>query len=182
VKLAAALAVVPLALAADMGAAQPRSPFPLAVGNRWVLRDDAGTGTTITVQKGLVLRGFPGTADVRVRQVGETTEAWDPTSRRWEPFLRLGAPVGTRYLVDLGDTILWRGVEVTVASRKAVVHDARGKMLRGCISLTFRYRKGVADAGFEELAFAPGIGPVRVVEITIAGSRERLLASYRLQP
>lgn len=161
------------------------SPFPLADGNRWVLRDtETGTARTILLVRkpsGLVLRGLPGAADLRVRSAGKTTEAWDPASRRWEPLLRLGAPAGTRYVVDVGNSGLWRSLQVTVASRQAVVHDARGKTLRGCVRLTFRAKKPIADASLEELTFAPGIGPVAVTEITIAGPRRSTLASYRLR-
>lgn len=161
------------------------SPFPLADGNRWVLRDtETGTARTILLVRkpsGLVLRGLPGAADLRVRGAGKTKEAWDPASRRWEPLLRLGAPAGTRYVVDVGNSGLWRSLQVTVASRQAVVHDARGKTLRGCVRLTFRAKKPIADAGLEELTFAPGIGPVAVTEITIAGPRRSTLASYRLR-
>jgi hypothetical protein len=162
-----------------------RSPFPLADGNRWVLRNTAsGAVRTMSLSRkpsGLVLRGLPGAADLRVRRVGKATEAWDRTSGRWEPLLRLGAPVGTRYVVDIGDSTLWRSVQVKVASRQAVVHDARGKTLRGCVRLAFHARKPVADAGLEELTFAPGIGPVAVTEITIAGPRRSTLASFRLR-
>ena len=35
-------------------------------------------------------------------------------------------------------------------------------------------------ASHQELAFAPGIGLVRVSELTIAGVRERVLSSYQL--
>ena len=179
---AVALGTAPFAPPSPM--ASP-SPFPFADGNRWVLRNtDTGTARTISLsrkQSGLVLRGLPGAADLRVRRVSKTIEAWDPASRRWEPLLRLGAPAGTRYVVDIGDSSLWRSLQVTVASRQAVVHDARGKTLRGCVRLTFRARKPIADAGLEELTFAPGIGPVAVTEITIAGSRRSTLASYRLR-
>jgi len=168
------------------GATGPPSAFPLADGNRWILSDVEGGGrATVSVRRqpaGLVLDGLPGTADLRVRAAGRTIEAWDPANRRWEPLLRLGAPAGTKYVVNLGSEPLWRSLRVTVASRDAVVHDARGKTLRNCVELTFRSLKPVADAGLEELTFAPGIGLVRTVELTIAGPRERVLASLRLRP
>ena len=168
------------------GAAGPPSAFPLADGNRWILSDVEGGGrATVSVRRqptGLVLQGLPGTDSLRVRAAGRTIEAWDPVNRRWEQLLRLGAPAGTKYVVDLGGEPLWRSLRVTVASRKAVVHDARGKTLRNCVKLTFRAPKQVADAGLEELTFAPGVGLVRSVEMTIAGPRERVLASLRLRP
>ena len=102
-------------------------------------------------------------------------------SRRWEPFLRLGAPAGTRFKVDLAGTPLWRSLTVTVASRSVVVHDARGKALRDCVRLTFATRKPIADAGLEELVFAPGVGFARIAEQTIAGTRVRVLSSHRLR-
>jgi len=167
--------------------ADPKAPpplLPLADGNRWVLRDVAGPSTaTISVVRGptgLVLRGVPGARALRVRSVGRAVQAWDPASARWEPFLRLGAPVGTRYTVDLSGAPLWRSLTVTVASRTAVVHDARGRTLRSCVRLTFASRKAIADAAIEELVFAPGIGFARIAEQTIAGTRVRELASLRL--
>ncbi len=182
-----ALTAVALTLVAVQcaGAAAPPSAFPLADGNRWILADVEQNGrATVSVRRqasGLVLQGLPGAADLRVRAAGRTIEAWDPANRRWEQLLRLGAPVGTTYVVNLAEEPLWRSLRVTVASRDAVVHDARGKTLRNCVKLTFRSLKPVADAGLEELTFAPGIGLVRSVEMTIAGPRERVLASHRLR-
>jgi hypothetical protein len=72
-------------------------------------------------------------------------------------------------------------VTVTVASRSAVVHDARGKTLRNCVRLTFAARKRMPDAGLEELVFAPGIGFARTSEQTIAGTRVRVLSTLRLR-
>lgn len=182
------LKTVLTALVVGIGATQATAAapsfFPLADGNRWTLRGDGAGETNVSVgpsqAPGFVLRGFPGTGQLRVRAVGSAVEAWDAGSNRWEPFLRLGARGGTKYGVNLSGAPLWRSVVVTVASRQAVVHDARGKTLRGCVKLTLSHPKGVADAGIEELAFAPGIGLVRVSEITIAGVRERVLASFKL--
>jgi hypothetical protein len=161
------------------------SLFPLADGNRWTLRDlKSGTASTITARRSgavFILRAFPGAGTVRVRGQGEGVEAWDAVDRRWEPFLRLGAPAGTRYLVDLRGTTFWEDVDVTVASRRAVVRDARGRALRGCVRLTFSYRVGIADAGLEVLAFAPGVGPVFASEQSIEGPRESTLASFTLR-
>lgn len=166
-------------------AAAEWNAFPLSDGNRWTLRAEDGRGATnVSVRRGsggLVLDGFPGTGDVRVRAAGPAIEAWDAGSNRWEPFLRLGANVGTKYSVNLTGEPLWRSVVVTVASRQTVVHDARGKTLRGCVKLTVSHPKGVADAGIEELVFAPGVGLVKVVELTIAGPRERVLSALRIE-
>ena len=176
---------VALAAVAGASAARQASLFPLADGNRWTLRDlDSGAATTISLRRGasgLVLRGFPGADALRVRRAGRAVQAWDPEDRRWEPFLRFGAPAGTRYLVDLGGTSLWRSVEVVVASKRAVVRDFRGRVLRRCTRLAFLYRIPIADAGLLELSFAPGIGPVRFSEETIAGPRESALAAFRVR-
>lgn len=175
------------AAAGDEAAPQP-SPtlLPLANGNRWVLRDDErGSTATISVARtpsGLVLRGLPGLGDLRVRAAGRAVQAWDPASSRWEPFLRLGAPVGTRYKIALAGAPLWSSVTVTVESRAAVVRDGRGRTLRNCVRLTFATRKPVADAAIEELVFAPGVGFVRTAEQTIAGTRVRVLTAVRLRP
>jgi len=185
--------VLVLALAAGCGAAAgdsadsavPPTLLPLADGNRWVLRDvetrSAATISTVRTPSGLVLRGLPGAGELRVRTAGRTVEAWDPASARWEPFLRLGAPVGTSYKVDLAGSPLWRALTVTVASRSTVVHDARGKTLRNCVRLTFAGGKRIADSGLEELVFAPGVGFARIAEQTIAGTRVRVLAGLQLR-
>jgi hypothetical protein len=69
---------------------------------------------------------------------------------------------------------------VTVATRTAWVRDARGRLHRGVVGLVVRARKPIPDAGVVELAFARGVGPVRIVEQTIAGARVLLLRSYRI--
>jgi hypothetical protein len=172
-------------LPARIGATEAPSALPLAAGNRWVLRDAELGGTqAIAVTRsaaGLVLHGLPGAGDLRVRTAGRAVVAWDPADRRWEPFLRLGAAAGTTYAVDLAGTAIWRSLLVTVDSRRTVVTDARGKTFRNCVRLTFAARKPIADAGLEELVFAPGVGFVRTSEQTIAGPRVHLLAALRLR-
>lgn len=180
-----ALAAIAAALAAagsDIRAAGP-THFPLAGASTWYLTDEqTAAGSTISVHAGtgggIVLRGFPGAGDLRVRRAGAAVQAWDAGEKRWEPFLRLGAAVGTRYTVALSREPLWRSVVVGVVSREAAVEDARGRERRNCVVLRLSPPKGVADAGVEELVFAPGIGPVRVVDATIAGPRTRLLDLY----
>src|SRR5215210_8686664 len=128
------VAVVALGLGLCGTAATAREPqfFPLANGNRWTLRDlKTRAVTTVSVRKQgdtFVLRGFPGTGSLRVRRVQQNIQAWDRTQRRWESFLRLGAPAGTRYAVDLRGVFLWQGLEVRVASRRASVRDYHGKL------------------------------------------------------
>jgi hypothetical protein len=159
--------------------------LPLAAGNRWVLRDARLDSTkTISITRGssgLTLHGLPGADDIRVRAAGRAVVAWDPVDKRWEPFLRLGATAGTSYALDLAGLPLWRSLVVTVESRRAIVHDARGKTLRNCVRLVFAARKPIADAGLEELVFAPAVGIVRTSEQTIAGPRVHLLAALRLR-
>jgi hypothetical protein len=174
-------AVALAALATPAAPAQVvKRPFPLTPGKQWFLTDGTGTVTrTVSIVRrngGLWLRGFPGLADTPVR--GRVAAVDARYRARWVPFLRLGAPAGTRYLVDLGPTTLWHHVGVTVASRKAVVTDADGRVHRRCIRLTITAPKGgVADAGVEELSFAPGVGLVALTEQTIAGPRRLLLSA-----
>ncbi len=96
------LAVLALSLVATQAApaAPSGSLFPLAAGNRWTLRDvERGSSATVSVAtnraSGLLLRGFPGTADLRVRTEGSTIAAWDSGNDRWEPFLKVGAAAVT---------------------------------------------------------------------------------------
>ena len=178
-----ALVAFGLVSAGAAGAASTVSHFPLVAGNTWYLVDAKNaSASTVSVRTrgagGLFLRGFPGTGDLRIRKAGDAVEAWDVADSRWEPFLRLGAATGTRYKVNLARTGLWRNLLVMVASRELEVEDARGRRLRGCVRLIFRNPKGLADAGLEELVFAPGVGLVRVKETTIAGLRTRLLDSF----
>jgi hypothetical protein len=178
------LLVLTFGMTASSGSAQGTSPFPLADGSRWTLRDvDSRAARTIAARRegnGLVLSGLPGAPDLRVRWSGKTLQAWDTVNSRWEALFRFGAPAGESYTVNLGGTLLWRGVGVTVASKRAMVEDLSGRERR-CTRFVFRYKKPTADAGLEWMAFAPGIGPVRIVDTTIAGTRELALAGHRLK-
>jgi hypothetical protein len=165
-------------------AGPPRSMFPLADDNRWTFRSmSVGGARTMSLEQqrgGLVLNGFPGAGPLRVRARGRAVEAWDTADRRWEALLRFGGATGSAYRVSLEDLALWRGVVVTVASKRATVRGSDGRAYRACTRFTLRPPAKVADAGVLELAFAPGIGPVRFVEQTIAGPRAWALASSRL--
>jgi len=164
---------------------QPRpSPFPLEAGNRWTLRHaETDVARTLSVRQqdaGLVLHGLPGAAPLRVRSAGETVQVWDTSNRRWEGLFRFGERAGDSYLVRLGDTLLWRNVVVTVASKRAQVTDDGGRTRRGT-RFTFAAKAAVADAGVESMTFVPLLGPVEIIELTIAGPRELALVSHRLK-
>lgn len=164
---------------------QPRpSPFPLADGNRWTFRSVELNGVhTIAVERapqGLVLRGLPGAPSLRVRWLGQTVQAWDTGNRRWEAILRFGEPAGSSYRVNLAETVLWRNVVVTVGSKQARVEDYAGRERRAT-RFVFASKSKIADAGLEWMAFAPGVGPVRIAEQTIAGTRELALTGHRLK-
>ena len=144
-------------------------------GATWKLTDQSGAtldpvDERSALGRAYILQGFPGFASLRVRAAGRPPGV-GREGARWAPFLRLGAPTGTRYRVDLRDAPLWRAVDVTVASSPACAADARGRVVRGCVELALRSRKPTADAGVERLVFAPGIGLAEVVVQTIAGSR-----------
>ena len=129
----------------------------------------AGTGA-------FALDGFPGAPELRVRWFGETLRAWDASDRRWEPLLRLGVRAGTTWAVDLPQP-LWRGVQVTVASRRAtLVNPVLRRSYSGVVKLTVRPDPDLADAGLTELSFAPRVGLVRWVEESIAGPVEHVLS------
>ena len=173
----ASLSAVLLAACVSAASVDPQA-FPLQAGARWSLADEAGNELVIRVTRGrggYLLRGLPGLPPTRVRARGHDIQAWDPRAARWEPFLRLGAPVGTRYTVRLGSVPLWRSVEVTLASRTETCQDGERRMRRGCVALELGPPKDVADAGVERLVFAPGVGPVEVVVQTIAGPRRYAL-------
>jgi hypothetical protein len=160
------------------------SPFPLADGNRWTLRNvETNAAKTVSVRKepeGFVVSGLPGAPALRVRWVGETLQAWDTADERWEAIFRFGGPAGKGYPVSLRNTLLWRNVVVTLTSKRATVEDFGGRT-RNCVRFTFGYKRGLADAGLESMSFAPGIGPVRIADQTIAGTRELALAGYRVK-
>lgn len=165
--------------------AVPRpNPFPLADGNRWTFRHtETDASRTMSVRKGnqgLVLTGLPGAPALPVRWTGSTVQAWDTSSDRWEALFRFGLPAGKSYLVRLGDTLLWRNVAVTVASKRARVEDDHGRTRRGT-RFTFAAKTPIADAGVESMTFAPRLGPVEITELTIAGPRELVLVSHRLR-
>lgn len=154
--------------------------FPLGARSSWTLTDPQGNELTIRATRSgtsFVLRGFPGVASLRVRQDGGNLEAWDSRASRWRPFLRLAAPEGTRYRVDLPGAPLWRAVDVRVAARGETCRVA-SRQVRGCVAFALRSRKPIADAGVERLVFAPGLGPVEIVVQTIAGPRTYALGGF----
>jgi hypothetical protein len=179
-----AAGIVALAVSATAATAPSPRLFPLADGNRWTLRDpERGATSIISVRRQgpvYLLRGFPGAGDLRVRADGQALQAWDAEQGRWEAFLPLDAREGSTQRVDLGGTALWRNVLVTVASRNATVENDDGGERRGCTVLTIRSKGKLVDAGLEEIAFAPRVGPVRIVEQTIAGLRVKALAASSL--
>jgi hypothetical protein len=172
------------AVSSSAAPAKPSSPFPIAAGDRWTLRDvDLGARRTISILRGfrlLELYGFPGLEDATgIRRKGTQVQVWSTTGQRWLTLLRFG-PAGSRFRVDIPDSTLWRSVDVTVASTQAVVRDARGRVHGGCTRFTFRYH-GLADTGLTDLTFAPGLGIVRVTEQSIVGPRTSLLESARIR-
>jgi hypothetical protein len=177
VVVAAALVVVPLAAALPAGS---RHFFPLERGNQWTFENvQYGSEETIAVTRAndgvFRLENFPGAPSFRIRWLGQTLQAWDTRNRRWEALLRFGAPVGTSYNVDLAEP-LWSRVRVTVASRRATVKNpAPGRTHAGTIRFTVRPDPDLADAGLTGIWFAPGVGPVRWVEESIAGPVEHVL-------
>jgi len=183
-RLAALVALALVAVAAGGTAAGPRSLFPIANGNRWTLRDvDSGLPETISILNGvsgLELYGFPGLTDgTRLRRKATDVQVWEASRARWVTLLRFGA-AGTRYGVDLAGTTLWRSVQVRVVSTQATVRDFRGRVHHGCTRLAFHYR-GLADSGLIDLAFAPGLGFVRVSEQSLGGPHKSLLDSARIR-
>jgi hypothetical protein len=80
------LLTLSLVMVGGVSAEPSPSPFPLAAGNRWTLRDiETNVARTIFVRKeadGLVLTGLPGAPPLRVRWVGETLQAWDVVDER----------------------------------------------------------------------------------------------------
>jgi hypothetical protein len=180
----AAVAAVTLGVVGSASGEPQPSPFPLAEGNQWTLRDvETNAARTISVgkgEKGLVLSGLPGAPALRVRWSSDAVQAWDTADERWEAILRFGLPARSSYVVRLGNTLLWRNVVVTVASKRARIEDYEGRS-RVCTQFTFASKGKIADAGLESLAFARGLGPVRIVEQWIGGVRELALAGHRLK-
>jgi hypothetical protein len=107
-------------------------------------------------------------------------QAWDGADRRWEPLLRLGAPAGTTYEVELPQP-LWNGVRVTVATKRGVVRDpVLRRTFLGVRKLRIQPDPDLADAGLTELDFAPRVGLVRWVEESIAGPVVHVLSGGRV--
>jgi hypothetical protein len=179
-RLVVAVALVLVTSAAALSGGS-RHFFPLERGNEWTFENlqygGAETTTVVRADAGIFrLDGFPGAPSLRVRWLGQTLQAWDTEQRRWEALFRFGAPAGTTYSVDLAQP-LWRRVRVTLSSRRATV---RNPVLRrthsGTIRFTVRPDPDLADAGLTGIWFAPGVGPVRWVEQSIAGQVEHVLA------
>ena len=178
-RLVVAVALVAAASAAALPGGS-RHYFPLAPGKEWTFENrQYGGEETITVARAGAgvyrLDGFPGAQSLRVRWLGQTLQAWDTKDRRWEGLLRLGAPAGTTYSVDLPQP-LWSNVRVTVASRRAAVNNpVLRRTFSGAIRFALRPDPDLADAGLTGIWFAPGIGPVRWIEQSIAGPVEHVL-------
>jgi hypothetical protein len=179
---AVALLVVPSAAALP---GSSRQFFPLQVRNEWTFENlQYGGAETLTVMRAdrgtFRLVGFPGAPSLRVRWSGQTLQAWDARDRRWEALLRLGAPAGTTYTVDLPQP-LWSRVQVTVASRRATVYNpVQRRSYSGALRLALRPNPELSDAGLTDLWFAPRVGPVRWVEQSIAGPVAYVLSRARL--
>jgi hypothetical protein len=180
--IAVALLLVPSAAALPEDS---RHFFPLQPRNEWTFENVRyGGAETLSVGRAspgvFRLIGFPGAGTMRVRWSGQTLQAWDGEDRRWEALLRLGAPVGTKYAVDLPQP-LWSRVQVTVASRRAAFYNPRLRRRHsGTVRLSLLPNPDLADAGITDLWFAPRLGPVRWVEQSIAGPVEHLLARARI--
>jgi hypothetical protein len=185
-RLAVAVALV-LVLVPPAAAGPPSSRhfFPLRAGNEWTFANlSYGDDETLSVGRAgpgvFRLRGFPGAPTLRVRWSGQTLQAWDAEDRRWEGLLRLGAPAGTTYAVDLPQP-LWSRVRVTVASRRAAVHNpVLRRRYTGAIRLALRPSPELSDAGLTGLWFAPRVGLVRWLEQSIAGPVEHVLSRARI--
>ena len=176
--IALSLAVLALAGPACGSSGATSSYFPLAHGNRWTF--DTTTIAAARVRPGVFrLDGFPGADGLRVRWSNGVLQAWDSGQRRWEAFLRLGAPKGTTYRVDLPEP-LWEDVRVTVASRSATVKvDPLERSFSRAVRLSLRPSPGLADAGITSMVFAPGVGLVRWEELTFGGPVTHELESVR---
>ena len=59
-------------------------------------------------------------------------------------------------------------MRVTIASKNVTARDNHGSVYRRCAQLTFRF--ALFDAGLQEMVFAPGVGPLRIVEIWIGNA------------
>jgi hypothetical protein len=182
------LAVSLAVLLVSCAAAAPDSSrrfFPLEANSEWTFEDTNYGGTSIMsvtrARAGVFqLDGFPGAPDLRVRWSGQTVQAWDDSQRRWEALLRLGAPAGTTYRVDL-PAQFWNGVRVTVDSWRATVpNPVLRRSHKGAVRLAVRPPAELSDGGVTGLWFAPRIGLVRWVEESIAGPVVHVLSSARI--
>lgn len=186
-RIAASLALLVLAAPAAAACADSagESYFPLKQGNRWTFEalgtGDEATMTATRVRPGVFrLDEFPGAAALRVRWSGGALQAWDARQRRWEAFLRLSAPKGTAYRVDLAQP-LWQQVRVTVASRSATVRVAPlARSFSRAVRLTLRPSPELSDAGITSMVFAPGVGLVLWEELTFTGTVTHALSSARV--
>ena len=185
--MAASLAFLVLAGASAAAGADHARPsyFPLVQGNRWTYEDTRTGGqarmSARRVGPGIFrLEGFPGAPALRVRRAGGVVQGWDAGQRRWEAFLRLAAPKGTTYRVDL-PIPLWRDVRVTVSSRGAVVRvEPMKRSFSNAVRLTLRPKPGLSDAGITSMVFAPGVGLVHWEELSFTGTITHALSSARV--
>lgn len=177
---------VPFVLAAALAAAAPayaNHKFPLQEGNKWThknLKFGGVSGMAVAQEYyGMFrLEGFPGGGDdFWVAWGGSTLYAWNWQTSEWKPFLRFGAPAGTKYKINLGTTF-YNNVEVTVAQHNLSFTDEHIRQTFAyCTLFQFGPVPGLYDAGIGSLVFAPNVGLVSTSEMTIAGPAARVLES-----
>lgn len=112
-----------------------------------------------------IWNGPLGTRDVRIDEAGRLLEVTEDGERLLIDF---EATEGSIWTVEGVDDDLVTGSSFEVADRSAAVGVSIGRF-RDVLHLVVRPRDGLADAGLMDLWFAPDVGLVKWVELTIAG-------------
>ncbi|OGG45077.1 MAG: hypothetical protein A3F84_03010 [Candidatus Handelsmanbacteria bacterium RIFCSPLOWO2_12_FULL_64_10] len=157
--------------------------FPMESGMTWTYGDSFHV-----VQVGGMMKSLPpiyivdymGQKRYFIKQDGGKVLEWgDGKTRLLYDF---GAKVGTSWKIEpLGDgSEILDGTVVTVASVSEGVSTPYGDF-KGCVHLSMRPRDGLADAGFTDMWFAPGVGLVKWSEIWIGGVRSYALTGFSVR-
>ncbi len=160
--------------------AHPPDYFPLAIGMTWAYGDSfhvVRVAGVMESQPPIYIMDYMGQKRHFIKQDDGKVLEWRDGKKRL--LYDFGAKVGATWKIEpLGDGFeILDGTVVTVADTAEVVTTPYGAF-KGCVHLGMRPRDGLADAGFTDMWFAPGVGLVKWSEVWIGGVRSFALTRF----
>jgi hypothetical protein len=162
------------------GEVRPPDYFPLAIGMTWAYGDSFHVVRVTGAMESLppiYIVDYMGQKRHFIKQEDGKVLEWRDGKRRL--LYDFGVKAGATWRIEpLGDgSDILDGTVVTVVGTAEVVTTPYG-VLKGCVHLGMRPRAGIADAGFTDMWFAPGVGLVKWSEVWIGGVRSFALTSF----